>query len=102
MVQQTLSTHWVIANKIRRADGGTAYGKTVYLNRVYLRRIAKSRHIVDARAFKTLEQAREVLEKIQPFYTGKWFIQEVTQDLDVLNENGLPYLRRFKVLKEVE
>ena len=98
-----LASHWVIANRslIWKKDD-LVYSRPEYLNRVHLRTIAKSRNIVDARAFKTEGEARKVLDQLAPYYGGKWSLQEVTRDLDVLNENGLPYLRRFKVLKEVE
>jgi len=96
------STHWVIGNRnIRSRNGELTYGRTVYLNRLHFRSVAKSRNIVDARSFKTEEEAREILNQIQPFYMGKWFLLEVTRDKEVLNENGLPYLRRFKVIQEV-
>ena len=98
-----LASHWVIANRslIWKKDD-LVYSRPKYINRVHLRTIAKSQNIVDARSFKTEEEARKVLDQLAPFYAGKWSLQEVTRDLDVLNENGLPYLRRFKVLKEVE
>jgi hypothetical protein len=101
-----LASHWVIVNRSLVHScpftDDLVYSRPRYLNRVHLRTIAKSKNIVDARAFKTEEEARKVLDELAPFYGGRWSLQEVTRDLDVLNENGLPYLRRFKVLKEVE
>jgi hypothetical protein len=101
-----LASHWVIVNQSlvhsKTFKDDLVYSRPRYLNRVHLRTIAKSKNIVDARAFKTEEEARKVLDELAPFYGGRWSLQEVTRDLDVLNENGLPYLRRFKVLKEVE
>ena len=101
-----LASHWVIVNRSlvhsKTFKDDLVYSRPRYLNRVHLRTIAKSKNIVDARAFKTEEEARKVLDELAPFYGGRWSLQEVTRDLDVLNENGLPYSRRFKVLKEVE
>ena len=101
-----LASHWVIVNRSLVHScpftDDLVYSRPRYLNRVHLRTIAKSKNIVDARSFKTEEEARKVLEILNDRYFGKWVVQEVTKDLETLNENGLPYSRRFKVLKEVE
>ena len=64
--------------------------------------IAKTNAIYNARSFRTEEEARQVLQILNDRYYGKWVVQEITKDLETLNENGQPYSRRFKVLKEVE
>jgi len=93
------ASRFVVGKKIQTSAGNS---RVHYLQRLMVTRIAKTNAIYNARSFKTEEEARNVLEILKARYWGKWIVQEVTRDLDVLNENGLPYPRRFKVLKEVE
>jgi len=93
------ASRFVVGKKIQTPAGNS---RVHYLQRLMLFQIAKTNAIYNARSFKTEEEARNVLEILKNRYYGKWVVQEVTRDLDVLNENGLPYPRRFKVLKEVE
>lgn len=93
------ASRFVVGKKIKTPAGNS---RVYYLQRLMAFSIAKTAAIYNARSFKTEEEARNVLEILRNRYYGKWVVQEVTKDLETLNENGLPYLRRFKVLKEVE
>ena len=93
------ASRYVVGKKIETPAGNL---RAYYLQRLLITRIAKTNSIYNARSFKTEEEAREIQEILKSRYYGKWVIQEVARDLDFLNENGLPYPRRFKVLKEVE
>jgi hypothetical protein len=93
------ASRFVVGKKIQTPAGNS---RVHYLQRLMVTRIAKTNAIYNARSFKTEEEARKVLEILNDRYFGKWVVQEVTKDLETLNENGLPYSRRFKVLKEVE
>ena len=73
-----------------------------YLNRLMVTRITNSDYIKNARAFKTEEEARQVLQILRDRYWGNFVLQEVTKDLDTLNENGLPYSGRYKVLRDLK
>ena len=93
------ASRFVVGMKIQTPAGNL---RTYYLQRLMLTRLAKTNAIYNARSFKTEEEARKVLQIIKNRYYGKWIIAEVAKDLETLNENGQPYSRRFKVLKEVE
>ena len=97
------ASRFVVGKKIQTPAGKW---RTHYLQRLMVTRVAKTNAIYNARSFKTEEEARYVLEILRSRYyestRGYWVIEEVTKDLETLNENGLPYSRRFKVLREVE
>lgn len=93
------ASRFVVGKKIQTPAGSS---RVYYLQRLMVTRIAKTNAIYNARSFKTEEEARKVLDILHNRYYGKWVLQEVTKDLETLNENGLPYPSRFKVLKEVE
>jgi len=92
------ASHWVVVRKLVTPSGRIHY---LYLNRLMATRIANSSTIRNARAFKTEEEARRVLQILNGRFWENYILQEVTKDLDTLNKDGLPYSSRYKVLRDV-
>lgn len=93
------ASYWVVAQQTTKSSGRI---KNDYLHRLLVTRITKTSTIKNARAFKTEEEARKVLDILKSRFWGKWIIQEVTNDLITLNDIGLVYPDRYTIINQIK